>query len=144
MLQSLQGNKPHHLFLGVFLVLYILIDVSVPAVLAEPVDSIYGKIVLVFLAIIVFMHTNPVLGLLFAVATYFLIQRSAVASGTYGLQRFTPSEAVKVMDFAKYNDFAVTLEEEVVDKMAPLVRYDAPANVDYKPVLAPLYDASPI
>ena len=48
------------------------------------------------------------------------------------------------MDFAKYNDFAVTLEEEVVDKMAPLVRYDAPSNVDYKPVLAPLYDASPV
>ena len=144
MLQSLQGHKPHHLFFGIFLILYILVNVPTPAVVADPISSIYGKIILGFVSAVVFLHTNPIVGILFIVAAYFLVQRSDVVSGQYALKHFLPSEAVKVTDFAKYNEFDVTLEEEVVDKMAPLVRYDAPANVDYKPVLGALYDASPV
>ena len=138
------GHKSHHLFFGVFLILYIIINVPTPTLVADPISSIYGKLILGFIAAVLFMHTNPVIGLLFVVAAYFLVQRSDVASGKYGLKHFLPSEAVKVTDFAKYNDFGVTLEEEVVQKMAPLVRYDAPSDVDYKPVLGPLYDASPV
>ena len=65
-------------------------------------------------------------------------------TGTYALNNFLPSEESKVIDFSKYNDFPVTLEEEVVSQMAPIGN-DAPApNMNYKPILEGLHDAAPI
>ena len=85
-----------------------------------------------------------IVGILAIIAAYVLIKRSSVANGSYGLRNFVSSEDSKLVDFSQFNDVPVTLEEEVVAKMAPLVKYDAPANVNYKPVLDGLHDAAPI
>jgi hypothetical protein len=63
---------------------------------------------------------------------------------TYALNNFLPSEQSKVIDFSKYNDFPVTLEEEVVSQMAPMGNDAAAPNMNYKPILEGLHDAAPI
>ena len=63
---------------------------------------------------------------------------------TYALNNFLPSEESKVIDFSKYNDFPVTLEEEVVSQMAPIGSDGAAPNMSYKPILGGLHDAAPI
>jgi hypothetical protein len=65
-------------------------------------------------------------------------------TGTYALNNFLTSEDDKVIDFSKYNDFPVTLEEEVVSQMAPIGNDGAAPNVSYKPILEGLHDAAPI
>ena len=65
-------------------------------------------------------------------------------TGTYALNNFLPSEDSKVIDFSKYNDFPVTLEEEVVSQMAPIGNDGAAPNMSYKPFLDGLHDAAPI
>jgi len=143
LVQKVQG-RPQHFLLGIFLVLYILLNVETPLVLAKPIDTIYGNVLLAVVGVILFLQTNAVLGVIGAVAIYELIKRSAVATGAYAKKYFLPSERLKMADFAKFNDFPVTLEEEMVAKMAPLVKHDSPAGVDYKPVLAAQYDAAPL
>ena len=69
--------------------------------------------------------------------------RSSVRTGTFAIRNYLPSEASKVIDFSRYNDFPVTLEEEMVKKMAPIV-VDNSSSLTYKPVLDTLHDAAPI
>lgn len=137
-------EKRHEMLLGLIFVIYILMDVDTPKSLAELIDNVYGNAIVAIFAITLFAHTNPVVGVLGIIAAYQLVKRSSVETGTHGIRNYLPSEDKKMMDFAKCNDFPVTLEEEMVDKMAPLVKHDAAANVDYKPVLDSLHDAAPI
>ena len=140
--QALLNENPAKLIVGLLLVMYILVQVPTPAVIAPPIDSIYGQIVLAFLVIIFFYHTNPVLGVLGAIAAYTLYSRSSLPAA---IQRYVPSEALKVQEFARYNDFSATLEEDVVATMAPLVRYDGDnSGLDYKPVLEAQHAAAPL
>jgi len=140
----LKAEKRHQLMLGVVFVIYILMNVKTPRTLAELVDNLYGNIVVVVIALSVFTQSNPVVGILAMVAAYELIKRSNVGTGNHAIRNYLPSDKSKVMDFSRYNDFPVTLEEQVVKKMAPLVKHDAPPNSNYKPVLNALHDASPI
>ena len=140
----LKAEKRHQLLLGVVFVIYILMNVRTPGALAGLVDNMYGNIAVIVIALSVFTQSNPVVGILALVAAYELIKRSNVGTGDYAIRNYLPTEKSKVMDFSKYNDFPVTLEEQVVAKMAPLVKHDAPANSNYKPVLDSLHDASPI
>ena len=139
-----KAEKRHQLMLGVVFVIYILMNVQTPRTLAELVDNLYGNIVVVVIALSVFTQSNPVVGILAMVAAYELIKRSNVGTGNHAIRNYLPSDKSKVMDFSRYNDFPVTLEEQVVKKMAPLVKHDAPPNSNYKPVLNALHDASPI
>jgi uncharacterized membrane protein len=140
----LKAEKRHQLLLGVVFVIYILMNTRTPQTLAGLVDNLYGNIAVVVIALSVFAHSNPVVGILALVAAYELIKRSNVDTGDHAVRNYLPSEKSKVMDFSRYNDFPVTLEEQVVTKMAPLVKHDAPPNSNYKPVLNALHDASPI
>ena len=60
------------------------------------------------------------------------------------INNYLPSEQAKAAEFSKYNDFPVTLEEEVVSQMAPIIKYDDAPNMNYSPVLDGLHDAAPL
>jgi hypothetical protein len=148
MLDKLQSQlkdlKPHYLLFGVLLTLYIVLNVQTPDMLAPTLDSIYGTVLIVLFVILIAFQTTPVLGLLAAIAGYFLIKRSgsgsSSSSGDFDLQDYLPSSAAVQYKVA----LPASLEEEIVAHMAPLVTFDAPASVDYKPVLAAQYDAAPV
>jgi hypothetical protein len=88
-----------------------------------------------FLRMFYFLCAMFLLGLLYG---------SYKKSDTYALTNYLPSEESKAIDFSKYNDFPVTLEEEVVSQMAPIGVDGSAPNMNYKPILDALHDAAPI
>jgi hypothetical protein len=140
----LKAEKRHQLLLGIVMIIYILMNIQTPGPLAGLVDNLYGNIAVILLALSVFASTNHVVGILALISAYEIIKRSNVRTGSHAIRNFLPSENSKVVEFSKYNDFPVTLEEQIVAKMAPLVKHDAAPNSDYKPVLDGLHDAAPI
>jgi len=134
----------HHLFLAVFFILYSLIYVKTPGFIATPLHSLYGKAILVVLIVILYQQTNIIIAILAAFAAYQLVARSFI---TYAIDHYLPSEEVKTMDYAKFNDFTSqpTLEEEMVSQMAPIIRSsDVVGLTEFRPVLDGLHDAAPV
>lgn len=143
LLRQIKMEKREHLILSILLILYILLEVHLPASLSEAVDSIYGKVVLYLLALHIFFNVSKVAGVLALVAVYTMIKRASMKTGTFAMREYLPSEERKVMDFSKFNDYPYTLEEEEVARMAPVVRNETSVGSNYKPVLDELHDAAP-
>ena len=156
-------ENPSQVFLGIIFVIYLLLNVQPPLFLAKPIDTIFGKILVVVIAAVIFMKTNPVLGVLGFIVAYQLIKTASVVTGTYGIRHYLPSEPSKLKEMQRFNQtetvgaqatlspanasilLAGTLEEEMVDKMVPLVRGDNRASTaDYKPILDGQHGASPL
>ena len=155
-------ESPSQLVLGIVFVIYILFNVQTPEFLAEPIDTFFGKVTVVLISAVVFMKTNPVIGVLGFVVAYQLIKTSSVATGTYGIRHYLPSEASKLREMQSFNQtetvgaaptvspaeaaviLSGTLEEECVEKMAPLVGRSASTESSYKPVLDGQHGASPL
>ena len=139
----IKADKRHEILLGIVFVMYIILNVKTPTPLAKFIDTPLGYIIIAVIALSVFGSTNFVVGVLGFIAAYELIKRSD-NSPISPVKKFVPSENKKVMNFSKYNDFPITLEEEVVAKMAPLVKHDVPSTVNFKPVLDDTHEAASI
>jgi hypothetical protein len=69
----------------------------------------------------------------------------SLATGIDALQKYAPTEKKKMSQFTAFNQFPYTLEQEVVAKMAPLMKGGSSlSTASYKPLLENLYDASPV
>ena len=168
---NLVSEKPSHLILGVFFFIYILTNVQTPEFLATFIDNIFGKVLIVAFAAVIFMKTNPVIGVLGFVVAYQMIKTASIATGTYAMKHYLPSESSKMNDLRKFNDEEVSplvmpcgcqgqcscmsvatattnnagsLEAEMVSKMAPLVMSGGESNLEYKPVLDGQHSAAPL
>ena len=140
-------KKQHmgELVLVILFIIYLIMGYKTPEPIASMIDSIVGKIVIFIIVIYMFMHTHPVLAVLALFVAFDLIRRSSVTTGIDALQRYAPSEEKKMSQFSAFNQFPYTLEQEVVKKMAPIVRSGSTlSKPSYKPLLDNLYDASPI
>ena len=116
-----------------------------PDPVANAVDTMVGKIVILMLVVYLFMHSNTILAVLSLFVAFDLIRRSSMTTGIDALQRFAPSEQKKSSQFTAFNQFPYTLEQEVVAKMAPIMKSGSSLNqASYKPLLDNLYDASPV
>lgn len=134
-LKDLVNNKKQ-LFLTILLVLYILINIKTPVVLNELIDNVYGNLVLVVLAMILFAHSNIVVGVLGVIATYLLLRRSSISTGNYAIQNYLPSEKSRTDDFTKLNEVPYSLEEQIISKMAPIVSHSSSfMETDVNPIL---------
>lgn len=138
----LSFEKLHQFVIVVLLTLFLLLDVEIPLYLANLVDTTVGNIVVVLLALSLLLSSNIIIGLLGCVAAYELIQRSRSVTGNLQLKQIQNAEKIKMDMLNNYNDYPLTLEEEVVSKMAPLVHENSNVNVTFKPVLNNLHDAS--
>ena len=159
----LVAEKPSQLVLGVVFFFYILLNVKTPLILATPLESIFGKVLVFAIAAVVFMKTNPVVGVLGFIVAYQMIKTASITTGRYAMKHYLPSEVNKMKDMVSFNVVeptsedaptsistsgsgivvAATLEEEMVDRMAPLViKGNEESNLDYKPVLDGQHGAS--
>lgn len=139
-----------HLLMFLFII-YLIMGYQTPQPLAELVDSLVGKIVLLVIVISLFLYSNPVLAVLSLFVAFDLIRRSSYAVGSSqsmgldALQQYQPSENKKQTQFSAYNQFPYTLEQEVVKKMAPILHNGSSlTKPSYKPYLENLHDASPL
>ena len=140
-------KKPHmgELVLVILIIVYLILGLKTPEPIANLIDTLVGKIVIILIVIYLFMHANPILAVLALYVAFDLIRRSSMATGLDALQKFAPSEEKKSSQFTAFNQFPYTLEQEVVAKMAPIMKSGSSlTQASYKPLLDNLYDASPL
>lgn len=141
-LKILKDNQ-HNYILAVLLAVFIIFDVRVPDAVAELVDTIIGKVIVVVAALNLFM-LHPVVGALGIIAAYELIKRSEQSPQSQE-KKYAPSEKKKSLELNKLNQFPVTVEEEVIAKQIPYsFNVKAPTRASYRPVQDPVFDAAKI
>ena len=140
-------KKEHmgELVLVVLFIIYLIMGLKTPEPVAGLVDTLVGKIVIFITIIYLFMHANPILAVLALFVGFDLIRRSSIVTGIDALQKFAPTEEKKSSQFTAFNQFPYTLEQEVVSKMAPIMKSGfSLSQASYKPLLDNHYDASPL
>jgi hypothetical protein len=140
-------KKQHmgELVLVILFIIYLILGFKTPEPIANLIDTLVGKIVIIIIVIYLFMHANPILAILALLVAFDLLRRSSMATGIDALQKFAPSEEKKTSQFTAFNQFPYTLEQEVVAKMAPIMKSGSSlTQASYKPLLDNLYDASPL
>jgi hypothetical protein len=140
-------KKKHmgELILAILFIIYLIMGYKTPDVVANLVDTLIGKVVIIIVVIYLFMNCNPILAVLALFVAFDLIRRSSVATGIDALQKYAPSEEKKMSQFTAYNQFPYTLEQEVVKKMAPIVQSSSTLTPpSYKPLLDNTHDSMPL
>ena len=130
--------------LTVILAAFIFTGVRVPDEVGRAVDSSAGAVVVIVVALATFLNSNIIVGVLSLICAYELLRRSKDRLNVGGASKNIPSEAAKVADFEKYNVMPTTLEQEMVQKMAPLVKHAPAPGANYQPTLTPQNSASPL
>jgi len=129
----------------ILMIIYLILGFKTPEIIANMIDNVIGKVVIILIVIYLFMHANPILAVLAALVAFDLMRRSNDATGLGALSAYAPSEKKKMSQFTAFNQFPYTLEQEVVAKMAPIVRSGSSLTPpSYKPLLDNLHDASPL
>jgi hypothetical protein len=107
---QLVSEKPSQLILGIIFVFYILFNVHTPPFLAGAVDNLFGKVLVVVIAGVIFMKTNPVIGVLGFVVAYQMIKTASVTTGTYAMKHFLPSESSKMREMQTFNQDRISTQ----------------------------------
>jgi hypothetical protein len=131
------------LLLVIIFIIYLIMGYKTPEPIANIVDTLIGKILIVLVVIYLFSNANPILAILALFVSFDLVRRSSMATGIDALKKYRPSEVHKMSQFSAFNQFPYTLEQEVVNKMAPIVQtgpiFTKPT---FKPMVENLHDAS--
>lgn len=133
------------IILAVILIVYLVVGFKTPEPIANLVDTIVGKVVIMLMVVYLFVHHNPILAVLALYVGFDLIRRSSKATGFDALRRLSSSEDNKHSNMAtyNYNHTPYTLEQEMVNKMAPLVHSGSSlSSASYRPVLEDQHDAT--
>jgi hypothetical protein len=125
-------------------VIYIIFNIQTPEPLANIIDSTLGYVIVIGLFAFMAVNLHPLVTLVGIFAIYLLFKRSSMVSGSLAMTKFLPTEEVKSQHLSAFNQFPVTLEEEVVQKMAPLQSGPAMGPKSFTPVLNELHDAANI
>ena len=133
-------NGYPQLALLILLIIYILSNLQTPAFLSVVLDNIYGNLAVIVVAFYLLTKLNPIVGVVLIFAAYELIKRSSEQTGTAALQKYLPTEFKKNKHFTAFNQFPITLEEEVVSKMAPS-ESGPMMSPEYKPSSGDTYNA---
>ena len=128
--------------LTVLFVIYLILGLKTPQSIAQLIDTLPGKIIIIIIAISLFIYTNPILGVIGFFVAYDLIRRSSIETGNYGINNYLPTEETKQAKLSSYNQYPYTLEQEMVKKMVPAVSKDM-SQASYEPMTNDTYDAAP-
>ena len=129
--------------LVILMIIYLIMGFRTPDLIANMIDNIVGKVVIILIVVYLFMHSNPILAVVAALVAFDLMRRSTYVTGSVALAAYAPTEEKKMSQFTAFNQFPYTLEQEVVSKMAPIVRSGTSlTSASYKPMLDNLHDAS--
>jgi hypothetical protein len=133
------------LTLIILFLIYLIMGYNIPYSLAVLIDSVWGKVIVVGLAIILFAQSNPILGILGFFVAYKLIMSSTIESGNYGIQNYIPTEEKKYAEMINNNVYPYTLEQEIVKLRAPIYDYNSDTtSYSFTPVLDNQYNAASV
>ena len=128
--------------LFILFVIYIIFNVQTPDPLANIIDSTLGYVIIIALFAFMAVNLHPIVTLVGIFAIYLFFKRSSIATRSMAMTKFLPTESLKSQHLSAFNQFPVTLEEEVVQIMAPLQAGPAMGPKSFSPVLNDLHDAS--
>jgi len=141
----MKKGRQHEILLAGLFIAYSVLDIQTPSVLADMVGSKLGSLLVMVIAFSLFFYVNPIVAILGIVAAYELIKRSMFkSSSSDSFMQYLPSSNTSCPDLNAFNQFAPTLEQEIVNKMAPLVGPSANPNAVFKPNMDNDHDAAPI
>lgn len=104
----------------VLFVIYLVFQIQTPSVLIPFISSPFGITIVLIITLLVFFYTNPILGVLSLFVAYEFIRRSMSVVGKVVTVKYTPTQMKKDMEMVAMNPpKVVTLEEDIVSKMAP-------------------------
>ena len=130
------ANRLNVIF-GLMIACFIIMDLKIPDNMAKGVNSIGGQVVVVGITLFLFTQAHPIIGVLFAIAAFELINRSKNLS-MYTVAQYVPSEHKKKRQMNAYNEVPYTsLEEEMVHSVSPLPEHETiTTGANYMPVLS--------
>jgi hypothetical protein len=137
-LESLKSLSPLEIGTLVLFIIFVIFPFKLPFMLAGIFDSSIGLLLLFVIAIYLFFYTNPILGVIFILVAYELIRRSSNITGSVAMAQYGTTQSNKNVELKKLNPpRETTLEEEVIQKMAPAQNNFIKGNSgsDYKPVM---------
>lgn len=126
--------------LAVVFVLYTVLPIDTPAVIAPMIDSSLGMLVMFCVTLYLFLYSSPVLGLLYILVAYELLRRSSKVTLRSEIVEYVPSEEKRQAEMIAEQPEAnahSTLEEEVIAQRAPLIDSQKGGEYvvsDFKPV----------
>lgn len=133
------------LVLVILFVIYLLMGNETPESIANLVDTISGKIIVMVFALLLFAYANPILGVLGLLVAYNLLKNASINSTlmiTQSLNSYYPSEEKVWSPFTPTNQFPYTLEQEVVKDMASQKFNTVYEETSFKPILVNTHDAA--
>lgn len=140
-----QKDNLGELSLTILFIIYLIMGYKLPDEVSNRISTPIGKIAVILIALSLFIYCNPILGIISLFVAFDLIRRSDVYTGIDALKKYAPSEEKKTSQFTAFNQFPYTLEQEVVNRMAPIVRTESTLfAASYKPMLENLHDATPL
>ena len=135
-------NHPQFL-LALLFIFYILFNIDMPQNLAKMINTNIGNAVVLVIALSLFYHTQPMVGILGLIVSYELIRRAGLGIAAIDVKNHLPSEKVKekvMINVQPPNQG--NLEEQTVKNMVPLVGDPLTTPAEYKPVADVLHGAS--
>ena len=135
------------LTLVILFIIYLLTGSETPESIANIVDTMTGKILVIVFALMLFAYSNPILGVLGLFVAYNVLKNASISSTlmiTPSLEAYYPTEEKVWSPFTPSHQFPYTLEQEVVKEMAPHkfnTVYEAPS---FKPSLDDTHDAASV
>jgi hypothetical protein len=119
----LKNMSQMEMALAALMIVYVVLPVDVPHMVCGLVDGPVGMVFVFSVAVYLFFYSNPLLAVLFLFAGYELLRRCSNVTGTTVIMKYTPTQEKKDKKMKKMNPpKAATLEEEVVEQMAPVGR----------------------
>jgi hypothetical protein len=143
--------KGGEIILTLLFVVYLIIGTKTPIFIANGVNSAMGKFVLLFIVILFFTYSNPVVSVLLLVVIYELIIRSnqyvntSYQVGLKSLAQYPPDTKLSYYPDNTLKEIPMTLEQYVVEQMAPICSTNNRLLIaPYNPVLEDVKNAVPV
>lgn len=133
--------------LFVIFVLYLILPIQTPSLFYGVVDSPLGIIFMFVVALYLYFYANPILAIVFIFVAYEMIRRTSKTNTIAATIQYTPSEAKRAVEMVAMNPpKKESLEEQIVDKMAPIGHSDASvySTSTFKPVAESVGSASAV
>jgi hypothetical protein len=127
-------QKQHlgQVILSVLFLVFLVMGYPLPYSLAVLVDTVYGKIFVILIGIILFLNSNPIVGVLGFLVCFQLIVKSSIERGTYNYNTHTEkvSKEIDIMNRSIKRQQYDSLEHEIIRKMAPTSNdFGVPTNL---------------
>ena len=118
-----KSMTPIEMVLLVVFVLYIVLPIETPEMIAPSIDSPLGMLVMFCITLYLFLYSNPVLGVLYILVAYELLRRSSKKTLRSDTIQHVPSNEKRDEQIRTEQPVAnseLSLEEEVIAQRAPL------------------------